>query len=254
MELHRHSRGAFGELGNKFNEAGSGSSIRSKRKSSDQTVTMGTNTMKRSVAKIKKRRSIEKLMENDSNLRRIIIPREKRGGFGFNLRGMSGDKGTKQNRGQYIRSVDFEGNAHKWGLCAGDRILAVNDIPCCDETHEVVKALIQQSREQVILLVVKDINMELHAKKITESLLDKQHNHVIDNRTGIPHFTVEMTDKSLGRTRMLQERLLTGYAGQSDESDRESDAAGLCTAGLVRCPSGGAPMSGRDLDSPLWDV
>lgn len=47
-------------------------------------------------------------------------------------------------RGQYIRSVDFEGNAHKWGLCAGDRILAVNDVPCCDETHEVVKAMIQQ--------------------------------------------------------------------------------------------------------------
>lgn len=76
---------------------GLGAAPHAKRKSCHQTVTMGTNTMKRSVARIKKRRSIEKLMEDDANLRRIVIPREK-GGFGFNLRGMSGDKGAKHNR------------------------------------------------------------------------------------------------------------------------------------------------------------
>ena len=41
-------------------------------------------------------------------------------------------------RGQFVRSVDFDGPAHVWGLRAGDRLLAVNGIVCEDQDHETV--------------------------------------------------------------------------------------------------------------------
>lgn len=35
-------------------------------------------------------------------------------------------RGHRYARGQYVRSVDYEGAAHRAGLQAGDRILSVN--------------------------------------------------------------------------------------------------------------------------------
>ena len=104
-----------------------------------------------------KRRSLQQLLEQESP-RRVKIPYDPKKGFGFNLRGTT--VGGGESRGQYIRSVDFSGAAHQWGLKAGDRILAVNSIVCENESHESVLKLIKgapgSSREQIELLVVAD--------------------------------------------------------------------------------------------------
>ena len=49
------------------------------------------------------------------------------------------------HRGQFIRSVDFDGPAHIWGLRAGDRVLAVNGFVCEDQDHETVISFILQT-------------------------------------------------------------------------------------------------------------
>ena len=106
-------------------------------------------------------------------------------------------------RGQYIRSVDFNGPAHKWGLAAGDRILEVNGEPCAWDSHEEVIQLIKKSGDAVRLEVVKDPTIEGTALEATTTLLGERDQAVIVEATGIPQFTVEMTNCKLGRTRML---------------------------------------------------
>lgn len=54
--------------------------------------------------------------------------------------------------------------------------------------------------------VVRDPARSMTAKRVTESLLEKESRAVIHDETGVPHFTVEMTEAPLGRTKMLRER------------------------------------------------
>lgn len=62
------------------------------------------------------------------------------------------------------------------------------------------------------------------------------------------------TDKSLGRTRMLQEKLLTGRC-PSDECDRDGDpSAHLLVPSRRSSATDVTTGCGRDLDSPVWDV
>ena len=129
-----------------------------------------------------KRRSLQQLLEQESP-RRIRIPCDPQRGFGFNLRGTTDSGG--ESRGQYIRSVDFSGNAHQWGLKAGDRILAVNSIVCENESHESVLKLIQGAPEQIELLVVADTQMGRHAMKATQSMLAGERKSAIHPETGM---------------------------------------------------------------------
>lgn len=43
--------------------------------------------------------------------------------------------------GQWVRSVDFGGAAHTWGLRAGDRIFSVNGVECEDGSHDDVRVI-----------------------------------------------------------------------------------------------------------------
>jgi hypothetical protein len=53
------------------------------------------------------------------------------------------------------------------------------------------------------LVVLSDPTMQQTARTATSGLLKKKAKEVISDATGIPHFTVEMTESSLGRTQML---------------------------------------------------
>ena len=129
-----------------------------------------------------KRQSLDELLEQGSP-RTVTIPWDPKRGFGFNLRGTT--VGGGESRGQYIRSVDFSGNAHQWGLKAGDRILAVNSIVCENESHESVLKLIQGAPEQIELLVVADTQMGRHAMKATQSMLAGERKSAIHPETGM---------------------------------------------------------------------
>jgi hypothetical protein len=86
---------------------------------------------------------------------------------------------------------------------------AVNGVGCEDESHENVVDLIKatEGRKDLELMVVSDPSMKLTATTATSGLLKKKAKEVISENTGIPHFTVEMTQKSLGRTAMLQRKI-----------------------------------------------
>eukprot|EP00037_Helgoeca_nana_P001452 m.26981 g.26981 ORF g.26981 m.26981 type:complete len:206 (+) comp11864_c0_seq1:34-651(+) len=154
----------------------------------------------------KKRESIEQLLEQTGS-RDVSIHRSQSGSYGFNLRGTAKIPGGERQRGQYVRSVDFGSTSHEAGLRSGDRIIEVNGEQCDDESHEEVIRQIKVAPSPLKLLVVRDPRMRVHAKKVTQALLGEEHTYVMNDSTNIPHFTVEMTEAPLGRTKMLQERL-----------------------------------------------
>ena len=53
----------------------------------------------------------------------------------------------------FVRSVDFEGLAHRAGLVAGDIILSVNGQDCASMTHVAVRDLILQGGVHIELRV-----------------------------------------------------------------------------------------------------
>eukprot|EP00729_Bicosta_minor_P021102 gene21102-30833_t len=165
--------------------------------------------MKQIADKKKRRKSIETLITKTSPHRVRIPKHPDTGSYGFNLRGSLQVRGHSKQRGQYVRSVDFNGQAHQWGLKAGDRVLAVNGVLCEDENHEKVIELIRAtlSSKDLELVVVSDPDMQETARTATSGLLKKKAKEVISENTGIPHFTVEMTEAALGRTKMLQRKV-----------------------------------------------
>lgn len=114
--------------------------------------------------------------------------------YGFSLRGGSRENITDptSSRGQYIRSVDLDSPADMAGLQAGDRILAVNDIPCEGECHEVVRDLIKQSDSPLKLLVLRDDNLATRARRTTATMLTENAQAIINEQTGMPTVTAEM--------------------------------------------------------------
>lgn len=110
------------------------------------------------------------------------------GSYGFNLRGSKQYRGhVKQRctfsifhettiilnfeyanfRGQFVRSVDFSGPAHEYGLKAGDRLLAVNGVVCEDESHDIVTDMIRStSPSKHLELIVRISHMHLKFSKI----------------------------------------------------------------------------------------
>eukprot|EP00043_Microstomoeca_roanoka_P007963 m.76757 g.76757 ORF g.76757 m.76757 type:complete len:207 (-) comp14040_c2_seq1:201-821(-) len=130
--------------------------------------------------------------------------------FGFSLRGGARHSVVDMttSRGQYIRSVDLDSPADQAGLKAGDRILAVNDVPCEGECHEVVRDLVAASSSPLRLLVLRDEVLASQAKDTTSAMVLQEFKEVINEQTGMPTVTAEMKGSRLGRTRKCMERLL----------------------------------------------
>jgi len=206
--------------------------------------------------KKKRRRSIEALLDL-SEPHRVSIPRGETGSYGFNLRGSLLVRGHTKQRGQYIRSVDFNGPAHVWGLRAGDRVLAVNSVICEEEDHEYVISLIRSTpkNKNLELVVVSDPNMKGTAQTATSGLLKTKAKEVINEATGIPHFTVEMTEAPLGRTKMLQRKIfgspMVKAKNGKDEHEILGDTEKLTPAEVKALePS----LSGDERDTPSPDL
>lgn len=70
---------------------------------------------------------------------------------------------------------------------------------------ELIRATL--SSKDLELVVVSDPDMQETARTATSGLLKKKAKEVISENTGIPHFTVEMTEAALGRTKMLQRKV-----------------------------------------------
>lgn len=69
------------------------------------------------------------------------------------------------------------------------------------EDHDFVIELIRKTpkSKNLELVVVSDPNMKGTAQTATSGLLKTKAKEVINEKTGIPHFTVEMTEQPLGR-------------------------------------------------------
>lgn len=111
-------------------------------------------------------------------------------------------------------------------------MLAVNGVLCEDENHEEVIKLIKATSpsKDLEMVVVSDPNMQTTATTATSGLLKKKAKEVISENTGIPHFTVEMTEKALGRTKMLQRKVFGSPAVTMRNGVRHMEGVALVPA------------------------
>jgi len=214
-------------LGNELSEVSKSiTNSRGKRKSINPDVSIEDDGDPRSRRKLNHSDSVLKLIESAHYVR---MNRDKVLGFGFNIRGRKnepGDETLVQHQGQYVRSVDFEGEAHKWGLRAGDRILQVNGTDCHLLGHKHVVALIKASPDSIVLKLVSDSNMARKCKEITTTLLKEDSSPVRNKATETPTFNVTMVEhpnQPLGRTKLLRSMIERGLRGEKKDYDEDGD-------------------------------
>ncbi|KAL6102793.1 nherf2 [Pungitius sinensis] len=93
---------------------------------------------------------------------RLCVMTKAEDGYGFHLHGEKGKSG------QYIRKVESGSPAEAAGLCAGDRVVAVNGVNVEKETHhQVVQRIKAVDNETRLLVVDQETHESLRSLRLT---------------------------------------------------------------------------------------
>jgi C-terminal processing protease CtpA/Prc len=105
------------------------------------------------------------LVKSHVKLFEIPISRDRPGALGLSLRG---------NSPVYVRSVEFDGLAHRMGMRSGDLILEVNGTNVRYYSKEEVLELISWSEDMLSIVVVMEGLQTLHSNNIRRKLKNKR--------------------------------------------------------------------------------